>query len=69
MVSTGNAFIYILPFSQDNTTLKDAFNTNHTFFPMVDKVDGDFIVSSTSDYFCSDCFYYIVVTANSRFIG
>ena len=42
---------------------------DYTKFPVVDSVDGDFIVSSSSDYFCSQCFYYIVVATKSKFIG
>jgi hypothetical protein len=38
-------------------------------FPVADSVDGDFIVSSSSDYFCSQCFYYVVVSTKSKFIG
>ena len=69
MVSAGSADIYILPFSQDNLTLDFVFSLDYKTFPVIDVIDGDFIVSSTSEYFCSECFYYVVVTTKSRFIG
>lgn len=69
MVSAGEAEIYILPFSESNLTLASALSLDFKSFPLVDKIDGDFVVSSTSQSFCYNCFYYVVVTASSKFIG
>jgi hypothetical protein len=62
MMSAGKADIYILPFTLNDTTLDAVFKLDHTTFPVIDNVDGDFIVSSTSQHFCWDCFYYVVVS-------
>jgi hypothetical protein len=69
MVSAGKADIYILPFNQGNLTLAFALSMDFKSFPLVDKIDGDFIVSSSNQYFCSNCFYYVVVTTSTKFIG
>jgi len=53
LVSAGTANIYIFPFSQDDLTLEFVLKSDFTTFPVVDTIDGDFIVSSTSEYFCS----------------
>lgn len=42
---------------------------NLTSFEMLDKNDGDFVMSSESEHFCWQCYYYVVVTTKSRFIG
>jgi hypothetical protein len=48
MVSAGAADIYILPFSESNLTLASALSIDFKSFPLVDKVDGDFVISSSS---------------------
>jgi hypothetical protein len=69
MVSAGAADIYILPFSESNLTLTSVLSIDFKSFPLVDKVDGDFVISSSSKSFCSNCFYYAVITTSSKFIG
>jgi len=46
-LSGGRVDIYILPFNENNLTLKAAIEMNFTEFPLADEMDGDYIVSST----------------------
>jgi hypothetical protein len=69
MVSAGSADIHILPFNEDNLTLSAVSEMDYRQFPILDSTDGDYVLSSSSEYFCSQCFYYVVVTTKTFFIG
>lgn len=69
MISAGKANIYIMPFKESNKTLTEVLAIDYKNYPIIDTIDGDYVVSSRDDNFCSNCFYYIHVVTESKFVG
>ncbi len=47
MISAGSADIYVMPIKSNNITLAEVLATDYKSFPIIDKVDGDFVISSS----------------------
>lgn len=69
MQSAGDLFVFILPIPHDSFTLANLSTLNFSSFPTFSIYDGETAVESNHPKFCSNCYYYVVVTTKTSFVG
>jgi hypothetical protein len=69
MISAGDPSIFVLPIAETKFTMSSLDNLSYSSFPVFASYDGEYAIESSNPYFCSNCYYYIVVTTKSKFIG
>jgi hypothetical protein len=38
-------------------------------FPVFASYDGEYSIEPSNPFFCSSCYYYVVITAKTKFVG
>lgn len=69
MASAGDASIFVMPIYNINFTLSSLNTLSYNSFPTYASYDGEYVIEENHTHFCSDCYYYVIVTTRTKFVG